>query len=81
MALQLTIRLFGTLSLRVPDYNPKTGIVIVVPDGVTPEDILKKLQIPLSHVGFISDGHRTLKRDSLLLDGMGINFFSLISGG
>jgi hypothetical protein len=81
MTVQLTVRLFGTLSLRVTDYNHKTGIPVVVPDGVTPEDILKKLQIPLSHVGVISDGHSTLKRDSLLWDGMEINFFSLISGG
>ncbi len=79
--MQLTVRLFGTLSLRVTDYNHKTGIAIEVPDGVTPEDILKHLRIPMTHIGLISDGNRPLKHDNILTDGMTVHVFSLISGG
>ncbi|NOX32676.1 MAG: MoaD/ThiS family protein [Deltaproteobacteria bacterium] len=81
MTIRLTIRLFGTLGLKVPGYDYKKGMSVDLPDGATPEDILKDLQIPLSHIGSISNGKNSLQRDSLLTDGQTINFFPLISGG
>ncbi len=81
MTLKLTIRLFGTLSFRVPGYNHKTGIIVIAGDDTTPEEILKCLRIPLTHIGVISDGKHPLKRDNALTDGMTIHVFSLISGG
>lgn len=81
MTLRLTIKLFGTLSFRVPGYDHKTGIIVNAEDGTTPEEILKHLRIPMTHIGLISDGNRPLKHDDALTDGMTVHVFSLISGG
>ena len=79
--MQLTIRLYGTLSSKVPDYDHEKGFQVDVPDDVTPEDLAKDLKIPLTHIGFISDGTQSLKLETCLTDKMTISFFSLISGG
>jgi hypothetical protein len=81
MCIRLTIRLFGTLSSAVPDYDHKKGIVVDVPDGITPEWLLNGLQISLSNIGLISCENQVIQRNTLLTDGMTIHFFSLISGG
>ncbi|MEN8210298.1 MAG: hypothetical protein ABFR31_01155 [Thermodesulfobacteriota bacterium] len=81
MTVKLTIKLFGTLGLKIPDYNHDKGIMIDAPDNVTPADLLKDLQVPLSHVGFISCENRSIKADTPLSDGMVIHFYSLVSGG
>lgn len=81
MTIQLTIRLFGTLSSKVPDYDHEKGLCVDVADNVTPEDLAKNLKIPLNHIGLISDGSAAIKLDTQLTDNMNINFFSLISGG
>lgn len=81
MTIRLAIYLFGTLSLKVPNYNHKKGLSIDAPDDVTPEGLLKELKIPLTHVGFISDGKKSIQLDARLTNKMSINFYSLISGG
>ena len=81
MGIRLTIRLFGTLSLRVSDYDHKKGIVVDAPAGTTSEDLVKDIKIPLSHIGFISDGKQVIRPDARLTNGMTLNFFSLVSGG
>jgi len=81
MSIRLTIRLFGTLSLGMPDYDHKKGIVVDAPDDVTPEGLLTGLQISLSHIGLISSENQAIQRDTRLADGMTISFFSLVSGG
>lgn len=81
MTIQLTIRLFGTLSSRVPDYDHNTGIRVDAPDDTTPEDLLKDLKIPLAHIGFVSDGSQAIQLGTCLTDKMSVSFFSLISGG
>jgi len=81
MTIQLTIQLFGTLGSRVPEYDHENGVQVSAPDGVTPEDLIKDLKIPLTHVGFISDGSCAIQLDTPLTDKMSISFYSLISGG
>ena len=81
MTIRLTIRLFGTLSLQVPDYDHKKGIIVDAPDGVTPEDLLTHLQIQLSHIGLICYENQAIQRDTPLTDGMTISFFSPVYGG
>lgn len=81
MTIRLTIKLYGTLGLKVPDYDHLNGIQLEVPQGTTPADLLNDLQVPLSHVGLISRDGKILKPDTVLGNQMTINFFSLISGG
>ena len=81
MSIRLTIYLFGTLGSKVPEYDHNEGIRADKPDGVTPADLLNDLKIPLNHVGFISDGKKSIQLDALLTDKMSISFYSLISGG
>ncbi len=81
MTIRLTIRLFGTLSSKVLDYDHEKGLRVDVPDDVTPEALLKDLKIPLSHIGLISNGSQSIKLGTPLTDKMSISFFSLISGG
>ncbi|MDA3791442.1 MAG: hypothetical protein PF503_23465 [Desulfobacula sp.] len=81
MTIRLTVRLFGTLSLNVPDYDHEKGLIVDMSDGVTPVDLLNDLQIPLSHVGLISHENHTIQLDTPLTDKMTISFFSLVAGG
>ncbi len=81
MTIQLSIRLFGTLGSKVPDYDHEKGLVVDVADNITPEDLAKELKIPLNYIGFISDGSAAIKLDARLTNKMNVNFFSLISGG
>ena len=81
LTIRLTIRLFGTLSLQVPGYDHKKGLIIDAPCGVTPLDVLADLQIPISHVGLISHDNRAIQQDTPLKDQMTISFFSLAGGG
>jgi len=81
VTIRLAIQLFGTLSLKVLDYDHEKGIIVDVPDNITPEDLLRDMQIPLSHIGLISCENQAIQRDALLIDGMTISFFSLVSGG
>ena len=81
MTIQLMVYLFGTLSSRVPDYDHAKGIQMDAPDHATPEDLLETLKIPLTHIGFISDGSCAIPLDARLTDKMSISFYSLISGG
>ncbi|MCP4021681.1 MAG: hypothetical protein GY729_07555 [Desulfobacteraceae bacterium] len=81
MTIKLTIRLFGILGLKVPAYDHKKGIRVDKPDGVRPADLLKDLKIPVNHVGFISDGEKSIPLDARLTNKMSISFYSTISGG
>ncbi len=81
MTIQLIIKLFGTLSLKVPDYDHKTGIVMDAPDGATPEYVLSFLKISVSDVGLISHENQAIKWDTYLRDNMTISIFSPVYGG
>lgn len=81
MGIQLTIRLFGTLSSRLPEYSHTKGLLIEAPDGVTPEEVLKRLKIPLSHAGLISCDNKSIGYDTPLTDKAVISFFSPMAGG
>ncbi|WP_300461661.1 MoaD/ThiS family protein [Desulfobacula sp.] len=81
MTIRVTIRLFGTLSLKVPDYEHKKGLIVHLPDDATPEDLLKRLQLPPSHVGLISHENQAIQRNTRLKDGMTIGLFSPVYGG
>jgi len=81
MGIQLTIRLFGTLSSQIPDYSHTKGFVIEVQDGVTPKKVLKRMKIPLSHIGLIIYNNKAIQYDTPLAGKANISFFSPISGG
>lgn len=81
LTIRLTIRLFGTLSLKVPGYDHKKGLIVDAPCGATPLDVLADLQIPILHVGLITHDNRAIQQDTLLQDRMSISFFSLVGGG
>jgi sulfur carrier protein ThiS len=79
--MQVTIKLFGTLRMKVADYDHLSGIVLDMPDRTTPADLLETLGVPMSDVGIISCNSKVLKPDMPLVDGTTINYFSLIGGG
>lgn len=81
MTIKLKVRLFGVLSLKVPAYDHKQGLIIELPDGAAPVDILKQLQLPLTHIGLISHANQAIPSDASLTDGMTINFYSPVYGG
>jgi hypothetical protein len=81
VTIQLTIRLFGTLGSKVPNYDHEKGLLVNAADNATPEDLARGLKIPLDYLGFISDGCSAIELDARLTDKMSIHFFSLMSGG
>jgi sulfur carrier protein ThiS len=79
--MKVTVKLYGTLSLHVPEYEPSQGIEVEIPDGVTVNDLLTHLEIiETSGVAVIACG-RVLKRDEKMQDGSSLDVFQNIQGG
>jgi hypothetical protein len=81
VSIQLTIRLFGTLSLRTSDYNHTKGLLIEAPEGATPKELLRRMNISPSRIGLISCENKAIQYDTPLNDKAVVSFFSLMSGG
>lgn len=44
--MKVKVRLYGTLSRKVPGYQQSQGIEVEVPEGATVKELLSLLQIP-----------------------------------
>ena len=79
--MKLTVKLYGTLSLHVPEYKPSQGIEVEIPDGATVKDLLAQLDIlEIRGAAVIASG-RVLKADDKVQDGLSLDVFQSIHGG
>jgi len=79
--MKVKVKLYGTLSLRVPEYKPSQGIDVEIPDGATVKDLLAYLEILESRGAAVIASGRVLKADDKVQDGVSVDVFQSIQGG
>jgi sulfur carrier protein ThiS len=79
--MKMSVKLFGTLRQRFPDYRHQHGIEVEVPDGATAKDLLSLLKIPESKAAVVAMEGRILKRDDKMRQGAQVYVFQAIHGG
>jgi sulfur carrier protein ThiS len=79
--MKVKVKLYGTLSLNVPEYKPSQGIDIEMPDGATVKDLLTHLEILETRGATVIANGRVLKADDEMQDGSSLDVFQSIQGG
>jgi len=79
--MKMSVKLFGTLRERFPDYRHQQGIEVEVPDGATAKDLLSFLKISESSGAVVAIEGRILKRDDKMQHGAQVYVFQAIHGG
>jgi sulfur carrier protein ThiS len=79
--MKMSVKLFGTLRERFPDYRHQQGIEVEVPDGATTKDLLSFLKISESSGAVVAIEGRILKRDDKMQHGAQVYVFQAIHGG
>jgi len=79
--MKVKVKLYGTLSLHVPNYKPSQGIEIEIPDGATVKDLLTHLEILEMRGAVVIASGRVLKADDKVQDGSSLDVFQSIQGG
>ena len=79
--MKMSVKLFGTLRERFPDYRHQQGIEVEVPDGATTKDLLSFLKISESSGAVVAIEGRILKRDDKMQHGAQVHVFQAIHGG
>jgi sulfur carrier protein ThiS len=79
--MKMSVKLFGTLRERFPDYRHQQGIEVEVPDGATAKDLLSHLKISESNGAVVAIEGRILKRDDKMQHGAQVYVFQAIHGG
>jgi sulfur carrier protein ThiS len=79
--MKVRVKLYGTLSQRLPGYQHSQGIEIEIPDGATVKDLLAHLEISESQGAVVIIEGRVLKADDKMRCGAPVNVFQSIRGG
>jgi sulfur carrier protein ThiS len=75
------VKLYGTLSLHVPEYKPSQGIEVEIPDGATVKDLLAHLEISETRGATVIANGRVLKVENEIQNGSSLDVFQSIHGG
>jgi len=81
MAVQLTVKLYGTLDKWVPGYDPETGCVVPLPAPATVSDLIDHLGIPPRSVGIVSINGQVGKKSDPVPDRAVVRVLHPIFGG
>ena len=79
--MKVKVKLYGTLSLHVPEYKPSQGIEVEIPDGATVKDLLAHLKNLETRGAVVIANGRVLKADDKVQDGSSLDVFQSIQGG
>ena len=79
--MKIRIKLFGTLPQRYPDYDPKQGLEVEIPEGAKVKDLLARLDISASDGGLVAVDNRVVQHDDELKDGVSVRIFQRAFGG
>ena len=79
--MKVKVKLYGTLSLHVPEYQPSQGMVIEIPDGAKVKDLLVHLEFLGARGVAVIAGGRVLKMDDKVQEGISLDVFQSIQGG
>ena len=79
--MKVRVKLYGTLSQPLPDYQHSQGIEVEIPDGATVKDLLALLELSESRGAMIIVEGRILKADDEIRRGVSVNVLQAIGGG
>ena len=75
------VKLYGNLSLHIPEYKPSQGIEIEMSDGATVRDLLAYLEILETRGAVVISNGRVLKADDKIQNEPSLDVFQSIQGG
>ncbi|MGA2526059.1 MAG: MoaD/ThiS family protein [Smithellaceae bacterium] len=79
--MNVTVKLFGDLKRKIPDYSPENGLEMDIPEGSKVADLLALLGIPTSPGTTVIMEGRVLPSEEKLINGSLINLFHVMYGG
>jgi sulfur carrier protein ThiS len=79
--MNVTVKLFGDLKRKIPDYKPEKGLEMEIPEGSKVADLLALLRIPTSPGATVIMEGRVLPLEERLSQGSLINLFHVMYGG
>jgi sulfur carrier protein ThiS len=79
--MKITVKLFGELKRKIPDYRPDKGLEMDIPEGSKVADLLALLGIPTSPGATVIMEGRVLPLEEKLINGSLINLFHVMYGG
>lgn len=79
--MKITVKLFGELKRKIPDYRPDKGLEMDIPEGSKVADLLALLGIPTSPGATVIMEGRVLPWEEKLINGSLINLFHVMYGG
>lgn len=79
--MELTVKLYGTLSRPFESYNHQDGLGVSILPGGSIHDLLVHLNLPPRGIGMIFMDGRPVKKDTRLKEGAQIRIFQPIFGG
>ena len=79
--MKVKVKLYGTLSLQIPDYKLSQGIEVEILDGATVKDLLNQLEILETRGAVVIANGRVLKADDEVQNGALLDVFQSIQGG
>ena len=77
----MTVKLYGTLSRSIDEYDHMSGLDVVLPDGASIQDLLIHLDIVPKRVGMILMDEKPVQKEAQLNDGALIKILQPIAGG
>ena len=77
----VTVKLYSTLQRYIENYDPATGVQIVLTEGATVEDLIRSLGLPIREALLVIVRNVVRKSGYKLIDGDIITVFSIIGGG
>ena len=79
--MKVRVKLYGTLSLRVPGYQHAQGIEIELPERATVSDLLSFLKISKSQGAVVAIAGRIQRAGDKLPGGVLASVFQSVHGG
>jgi sulfur carrier protein ThiS len=79
--MKVCVKLYGTLSLRVPGYENSRGIEIELAKGATVKDLLDHLKISKSQGAVVTIDGRIQKAGDKIPEGVHARVFQSVGGG
>ena len=79
--MKVKVRLFGTLGKNFPDHDPLKGFEVKIPKDANVGDLIDRLDIPKSEIGFITVQDHMIKAGKTLKQGDFVRIYRPIFGG
>jgi sulfur carrier protein ThiS len=79
--MKITVKVYGTLTKYLPDYNHAKGLELEFPDPVDAAALIDHLGIPRSNVGMVSVNGQPASADDPFPDQAVVQVFQPIFGG